>query len=184
MSGTGKAMSALEMEKGAGMMVMDGEDRRSDQARLRLAARSFFQTFEDDEGEDGGSFEGTIPQGLFLMNSQVVNGILTDPNRSIIPKVFADFADEPTRLRHLFLRTLSREPRKDELTEFVRFVNNPPKHIEREEPERGGAKEREGRKPRKSRLQRVFVSKEDRAVAAYADVLWALISSSEFNTNH
>lgn len=186
MSGLGKAMSALEMEKGAGMMVMDGGDRDRTQARLRLAARSFFQTFEDDEGEDAGSFDGTIPQGLFLMNSQVVNGILTDPKTSIVPKVYASFSDEGSRVSQLFLRTLSREPTRDELSDFVKLVKSSPKHIETEPADRGAAGDntRAGRKPKKGRLNRRFVPKEDRAVAAYADVLWVLISTSEFNTNH
>jgi hypothetical protein len=165
--------TALEMEDGRGgmarmMMGTDYEQPGRAQVLMAQAARSFFRTFEDDEGNADASFEGTVPQGLFLMNSPVVNGMLSNPRASVVPRIVANWKDERDRIRQLFLRTLSREPRPDELARFSKFVRDsaaaPAKAA--------GGKARRGR------------ADEDQAAAAYADALWVLVSSSEFGSNH
>jgi hypothetical protein len=169
----GGAPSAIEMEGGRfGQMAM-GDDESKDRAKLAItgAARSFFAAFDDDEGGGSGAFEGTVPQGLFLMNSQVVNGMLTNPQVSVIPEVLKQFDNERARIRHLFVRTLSRAPTDAEMSRFVQFVKTagptsaPPP----------------GKKLRGAQAAR---GREEVQAAAYADVLWALVSSSEFGTNH
>lgn len=170
--------SAVEM--GGGPDMMAGEEESRNRRLLRGAARSFFQTFDDDEGGESRDFGGTIPQGLFLMNSQVVNGMLTNPQVSVVPRVVSAYDNETDRIRHLFLRTLSREPTQNEIRRFVAFVKSTPRNdaseTDAEGPDDGGRK-RGLRRPRR-------LAREDRTHAAYADVLWTLLSSSEFGTNH
>jgi len=170
------APTAIEMDGGRGgmrPMSPEGEAEAPDRVQLAmsLAARSFFRTFDDDEGNGDSSFEGTVPQGLFLLNSQVVNGMLANPRVSVIPKVLERHASEKDRIRHLFLRTLSREPTEAETKRFADHVRAaaPPSSKE-------GA-------PTRGRGKR-FRGGEDPAAAPYADVLWVLVSSSEFGTNH
>ena len=176
-SSIGAAMSSLEMNGGGGMMMSDDAAKNRSRAQLRGAARVFFQTFDDDEGDDTENFEGTIPQGLFLMNSSAVNGLLTNPRLSVIPKIYDRFESEKERIRHLFQRTLAREPSKSELKAFVKFVKKQPTHKDVEV-------EVGSKKNPKMRNRRRRLSKEGRAEAAYADVLWTLISTSEYATNH
>jgi hypothetical protein len=170
----GGAPSAIEMEGGRyGQMAMaDGETK--DKAKLAItgAARSFFATFDDDEHGGSEAFEGTVPQGLFLMNSQVVNGMLTNPQISVIPEVLKNFDNERARIRHLFLRTLSRAPTDAEMSRFVQFVKSAPPTAAPPAPAKKGRGMPPPRRP------------EEVQAAAYADVLWALVSSSEFGTNH
>jgi uncharacterized protein DUF1549/uncharacterized protein DUF1553 len=173
----GSAPSAIEMAGGRfGKMAMAGEDVDRTKVALAAAARSFFQTFDDDESGDATSFEGTIPQGLFLLNSRVVNGLLTNPAFSVVPQVLKDFDDERARIRHLFLRTLSRQPTDTELARFVKFVKSSPS-------EAGGATSSPEGGKRKA-APRFKGGPEASVAAPYADVLWALVSSSEFGTNH
>jgi len=171
----GSAPTAIEMEGGRGAggmrpMTADGQYEAPDRVQLAMsqAARSFFRTFDDDEGNGDSSFEGTVPQGLFLLNSQVVNGMLANPRVSVVPKVMERHAGEKERIRHLFLRTLSREPTEAESKRFVAHVR--------------AAAPKDADTPR-GRGKR-FRSDEDPSAAPYADVLWVLVSSSEFGTNH
>jgi hypothetical protein len=181
----GTAPSAVEMAGGRyGQMAM-GDDGPKDKKTMALsfAARNFFQTFDDDEGGGVTTFEGTIPQGLFMMNSQVVNGLLTNPDVSIVPKIVKDgsLEGERAKVRHLFIRTLSRAPTEKEMVKFVNFV--------RSSPNEGGSPTSNptpagGNGKRPAPAPRRQGPPEQAAMAPYADVLWALVSSSEFATNH
>jgi hypothetical protein len=176
----GGSPSAVEMSGGRfGQMAMSEEETKDrSKVMMTVAARSFFQTFDDDEGGGTTSFEGTIPQGLFLMNSQVVNGMLTNPVLSVIPQVLKKYDDEHARIRHLFIRTLSRAPTDREMSKFAQFVKTagapsaPPP-----------AAPQGGKKPG-ARAMPTPKKPEDVAASPYADVLWALVSSSEFGSNH
>ncbi len=173
----GAAPSAIEMDGGRfGQLGMMGDEQTRDRTRVLLtyAARSFFQTFQDDEGGGVEAFEGTIPQGLFLMNSQVVNGLLTNPQVSVVPELLKDFKDERARIRQLFLRTLSREPNEKEAARFLEFVRTAGPTAPAPDP-KATAQAKRAPPPRRP---------EDQQAAPYADVLWALVSSSEFGTNH
>jgi len=181
----GGAPSAVEMAGGRGQMAMAmGEDEKPDPKKqlLRGAGFQFFRTFDDDEGGGVTSFEGTIPQGLFMLNSQVVNGLLTNPTVSIIPKIVNDksFDGERARIRHLFVRTLSRAPTEKEMVRFVNFVKSSPAEggTPTSPPGGGGKNDKRPAPPRR------MGPPEQAAMAPYADVLWALVSSSEFATNH
>jgi hypothetical protein len=170
----GGAPSAIEMSGGRyGQMAM-GDDETKDRSKtmMTFAARSFFQTFDDDEGGGATAFEGTIPQGLFLMNSQVVNGMLTNPALSVIPEVMKAYDNERARIRHLFVRTLSRAPTDKEMARFTHFVKTAPAASAPKDGKKQGRGMPAPRRP------------EDIAASPYADVLWALVSSSEFGTNH
>ncbi len=177
----GGAPSAVEMSGGRyGQMMSDDAPKDRKSVALAFAARNFFQTFDDDEGGGVMSFEGTIPQGLFMLNSQVVNGLLTNPDISIVPKIVNDKSldGERAKVRHLFVRTLSRAPTEKEMVRFVNFVRSSP-------PEGGtptsNPEAKNGKRPTPPRR---MGPPEQAAMAPYADVLWALVSSSEFATNH
>jgi hypothetical protein len=177
----GAAPSAIEMGGRYGQMAMGDEEKPDPKKTMvRGAGFQFFRTFDDDEGGGVTTFEGTIPQGLFMLNSQVVNGLLTNPVVSVVPKIVADksLEGERAKIRHLFVRTLSRAPTEKEMVRFVNFVKSSP-------PEGGtptsSPDAKGGKRPQPTKR---MGPPEQAAVAPYADVLWALVSSSEFATNH
>ncbi len=170
----GDAPAAIDMTGGGpGMMAAAGGELTRSERLLQLAARSFFQTFDDDEGGGSEAFGGTVPQGLFLLNGDVVNNLLVQPRISVVPGLVDRLPNERERIEDLYLRTLSREPTAAELARLTRFVKtaDAPETAE-PEPARG---------KRKGAARR---TDEQRRHAAYADVLWALLASSEFATNH
>ena len=178
MSGiTGVVPASIDMSGSGGMMMAGGADELSRAERLlQGAARSYFQTFDDDEGGDSEAFTGTVPQGLFLLNGAVVNNLLVQPRVSVVPGIVDRLDKESDRIRDLYLRTLSREPTKDEVRRLVHFV----KTAETTEQAVAVTDAKTGRKT----MQRGRRTGELRTHAAYADVLWALLSTSEFATNH
>lgn len=178
MSGlTGAAPAAIDMQGRGGMMMTPGNDELTRAERLlQAAARSFFQTFDDDEGGEAEAFTGTVPQGLFLLNGTVVNNLLVQPRISVVPGIVDGLDSESERIRDLFLRTLSREPTRAELKRLVHFVKTAETVEE--------TVEVEDRKTGKTRRDRRRRTGELRRHAAYADVLWALLATSEFATNH
>ena len=111
-------------------------------------ARSLTFVFDDDEGAEAEDFEGSIPQGLFLMNSQVMSRI-SQGKRGLMAGLVRRIGKDDARIEHLYLSTYGREPSRKERSVALKFV-------------RGG----------------------DTPEAAYGDLLWALINSAEFMTNH
>jgi hypothetical protein len=98
----------------------------------------------------------SILQALTLMNGKFVgeatNAADLEKTETLAAIVDAPFFDTERRVEALYLTTLSRRPRPDELSRMVRYV--------------------EGGGPRKDPR------------AALADVLWALLNSTEFIVNH
>ncbi len=190
MSGLDGAAAAIDMQgRGGGMMMTgsDGKELSRAKRRLQSAARTFFQTFDDDEGEDAEAFTGTVPQGLFLLNSDVINNLLVQRNVSVVPKLVAEFDKVSERIRHLYLRTLSREPTPAELRHLTHFVKTAETvketvAVPADKPGQAAKRGRKNNKKRKPSTRRR--TGELREHAAYADVLWALLSSSEFASNH
>ena len=188
MSGlAGGTPSSIDMSGGRGGMMMgvDGSETSRTERLMQAVARSYFQTFDDDEGDDAEAFTGTVPQGLFLMNSDVINTLLVDGRRSVVPGILDEYDRVPDRLRHLFLRTLSREPTAAELRRFTHFVKNA-ETVEEDVAAgstgtAGDAREDRRRRNRNRKRRRTAETREH---AAYADVMWALLSSSEFGVNH
>jgi hypothetical protein len=181
------APTALEMEDGrGGMMRMAGDedDGRPDRVKVAVAqaAQSFFKAFDDDEGGSDHAFEGTVPQGLFLMNSRAVNAMLQNPGVSVVPMILRTFPEPSARVRQLFLRTLSREPTAAETARCVKFVAERPAG-ETSAPAPGAKDGKDAKGPKGFRDRRGRAG-ETAEAAGYADLLWVLVSSSEFGSNH
>jgi hypothetical protein len=98
----------------------------------------------------------SILQALTLMNGKFIgdatDGMSLQKTETLAAVVDAPFLDTPGKIEALYLSTLSRRPRAEELSKFVRYV------------ESGGAR----KDPH----------------AAYSDLFWALLNSTEFCVNH
>lgn len=151
----------------------------------RQVSRLFSFVFDVDEEADPIRYEGSLSQALVLMN-----GRLTTEGGGAMPGgAVADLAkesDDTARVNTLYLRTLSRLPRPDELTAALSFLERGasapgPAPTARATPSRSRTKGQPVDPLR--RLPRARGT-ADAAVLAREDLLWALINSSEFAFNH
>jgi hypothetical protein len=88
-----------------------GDDIEKAKAQLR---RQFDFLFDVDEESHLGSYEGTIPQALMLMNGRSVNQTMRVARQGALLKIVALPDDDGRRIEALYRRTLSRRPTPDE----------------------------------------------------------------------
>jgi hypothetical protein len=132
------------------------QDRR---ARRALERRKFqlLQQFVRTFGEDEGEEvvdEGTIPEALMLLNGPLTNDAVRPRPGHPVYQRLFELRDVAQRVRLLYLRVLSRPPTQAELVKVQRYLA----HFHRQGPQA--------------------------TARAYADVVWALLNSSEFNLIH
>jgi hypothetical protein len=168
-------MRATDLEsaaKKAGIQNMDA-------LRMQLV-RQYAFLFDVDETDDMPDYSGTVTQALSLLNGQLVGQGSRAVPGSALDDVLAKPGDDAGKIDALVLRILSRKPTDAERTTWVNYVQiagktpratNPP-------PKRGGA----GVGPL-GRLGNKGPQVDARR-AAYEDVVWALLNSSEFVFNH
>jgi hypothetical protein len=148
--------------------------RRRGQAVQQAIFSKFTFIFDDDEGASQEDFSGSIPEGLFLMNGDLLQRALggnrPTPARTtrrarrggrngrararraagtLLEQLLADTSDDGARVNRLYLRAYGRPPASAERSAAVRFV----KH-------------------------------EGSTLSAYQDLFWAILNSAEFMTNH
>jgi hypothetical protein len=127
--------------------------------------RNQFLTRFADQSDKPTEVQTSILQALALMNGQVINEA-TDLQRSetLTALLDAPFMDTAERISTLFLATVSRQPRPQELSRLLRYVED------------GGAlKDTPASTPEEKR---------QRYNRALADVFWVLLNSGEFFLNH
>ena len=157
------------------------------QVRARVRQRYGF-LFDVDEESDQGDYEGTIAQGLAMLDGSVVAAGASTLPGSALGDLLANGgkSDEP-KIEELYLRTLSRLPSSDEVDRWTRFLlgaNDAPapapaatvalasKSAPAQPDPLRGLEERAGRR------------RADARTHAYEDLLWTLLNSSEFVLNH
>ena len=142
--------------------------------------RQYAFLFDVDETDDVPDFSGTVTQALSLLNGQLVGqGARAIPG-SALDDVLAKPGDDASKIDALVLRVLSRNPTADERTKWVNYVQIAQKtpRATIPPPKRGG--------PGAGPLGRLGnrLPPVDARRAAYEDVMWALLNSSEFVFNH
>jgi hypothetical protein len=83
--------------------------------------RQLRQRFGDEELADRGSFQGTIPQALMIMNSSMPNGEIGRANNRL-DKILKQFAAPEERLERIFLTVLCRLPSPRESASYLAYV--------------------------------------------------------------
>jgi hypothetical protein len=164
------------------------------QVRARVRQRYGF-LFDVDEESDAGDYEGTIAQGLALLNGSVVAAGASVLPGSALADVMAMPGDDAAKIEALYLRVLSRLPTAEELDRAQRMIAEAmavPAPVAAPGPgSTPGSAPARARKGPKARAPDPLRGLEDRAarqgtarVRAYEDLLWALLNSSEFVLNH
>lgn len=150
-----------------------------DQLRLQLV-RQYAFLFDVDETDDVPDYSGTVTQALSLLNGQLLGQGARAVPGSALDDVLAGPGDDAAKIDALVLRVLSRRPAEAERTKWVNYVQiagkTPRPTIP--PPKRGG--------PGAGPLGRLGnkAPPADARRAAYEDVVWALLNSSEFVFNH
>ena len=117
----------------------------------------FVETYQTDENNESIQFAGSIPAALALMNGKLTESGLKPTEGTRLHTILTAPGKQPDKLNHLALATLGRHLTPEELAAFTRIIHG--------------------------RLQRVPpVARTTTRVAAYQDVLWALLNSAEFMT--
>ncbi len=150
-----------------------------DQLRTQLV-RQYAFLFEVDETDDLPDYSGTVTQALSLLNGQLVGQGARSIPGSALDDVLAKPGEDSSKVDALVLRVLSRTPTDAERTRWVNYVQIASKAPRPTimPPKRGG--------PGAGPLGRLGnkMPPIDARRAAYEDVMWALLNSSEFVFNH
>ncbi len=118
--------------------------------RMQQAIFSVFSfIFDDDEGKETQDFEGSIPQGLFLLNGELLQRAVSAQRGMPLGQLLSRERTDGNVIDHLYLSAYGRKPDSEEKKAALDFV-------------RGG----------------------ESTEASFEDLLWALLNSAEFMTNH
>jgi Protein of unknown function (DUF1553)/Protein of unknown function (DUF1549) len=142
--------------------------QRLERAKFAML-RQFLQTFGDDEAQEVVE-EGTIPQALLLLNGPLSNDAVAPRRGHPLYEQLLAQGDMAQRVETLYLRTLGRLPTRTEARKVVAYLNAA-----------AAGDSAAGGQPRRGRRQAQAVGER---AQAYADVVWALLNSSEFSLNH
>lgn len=154
-----------------------------EQLRAQLERQVGF-LFDVDEEDDTPDYEGTVSQALALLNGGLVgNGARAVPG-SALADVLAGPGDDAAKVERLALQVLSRRPTPAEREAWVGYVRDPQRSAA-PPPSGGGPKNpKKGGTGPLARLDRKPSGAADPRRAAYEDLLWAWLNSSEFVFNH
>ncbi len=97
--------------------------------------RQFVVTFANDEGDEGSTFQGTIPQALMMMNGELMKNATEGKPGSFLAdllyKAEKQSGTSPATymVNNLYLAALSRYPNRTEMSQASHFVSNYPDTI-------------------------------------------------------
>jgi hypothetical protein len=166
--------------------------------RFRMKQRYGF-LFDVDEESAETEYEGTIAQGLALLNGNVIaTGASVLPG-SALAEVLAmpgDATQDPARIEALYVRVLSRLPTAEETARVAAFLAEaqkpsdpaPPAAAVATKPTKPAGAAKSARPavpdPLRGLADRAGNAPASARVRAWEDVLWSLLNSSEFVLNH
>jgi hypothetical protein len=103
---------------------MDAVSRATGRQRKQQIFNSFSFVFDDDEMAETEDFQGSIPEGLFLMNSQLVQATVATQGRVTAPTLAEAVAEERESdgVRLLYLAAYGRAPDAGETNRALSVV--------------------------------------------------------------
>ncbi|MHC4877713.1 MAG: DUF1549 and DUF1553 domain-containing protein [Planctomycetota bacterium] len=82
----------------------------------------FVIAFGTDEGDEATTFNGTIPQALMMMNGELVRNAVSAEKGSALREALENRDPDATKIRKLYLATLSRYPSSRETSMATRLI--------------------------------------------------------------
>ncbi len=93
----------------------------SQEQQRRRWMQQFVVAFDNDENDETTTFNGTIPQALMLMNSELTQKAVSAESGSFLHQVLSDSGSDANKVRQLYLAALSRYPTRSEITKAQRL---------------------------------------------------------------
>ena len=89
-----------------------GWDEQEQQRRRWM--QQFVVAFDNDENDEATTFNGTIPQALMMMNSELINKAVSAERGSFLYETFSKPGADNAKMNDLYLAALSRKPTRRE----------------------------------------------------------------------
>ena len=86
--------------------------------------QQFVVAFDNDENDEATTFNGTIPQALMMMNSELIEKAVSVERGSFLFETFSSSSNETQKLQDLYMAALSRKPTRTEISTAQRMVKN------------------------------------------------------------
>lgn len=84
--------------------------------------QQFVVAFDNDENDEATTFNGTIPQALMMMNSELIEKAVSVERGSFLFETFASPGNETQKMQDLYMAALSRKPTRTEISTAQRLV--------------------------------------------------------------
>lgn len=97
-----------------------GWDAQEDQRRRWM--QQFVIAFDNDENDEQTTFNGTIPQALMMMNSELTEKAVNADRGSFLYETFMGPGNEATKLQDLYLAALSRRATRSEVNTASKLI--------------------------------------------------------------
>jgi hypothetical protein len=94
------------------------------EAQRREWMQQFFTAFENDENEEATTFNGTIPQALMMMNSELMEKACSVERGSFLFELMNRPGSDAQKINDLFLAALTRQPTRAEASRFQKALNS------------------------------------------------------------
>ena len=88
----------------------------SQEQQRRRWMQQFIVAFDNDENDEATTFNGTIPQALMLMNSELTDKAVSAEPGSFLHQVLSAPGSDAKKFQQLYLAALSRHPTRGELS--------------------------------------------------------------------
>lgn len=91
--------------------------------------QQFVVAFDTDEADEATSFNGTIPQALMMMNSELVKNAISTDKGTYLANVLASKGNDMAKINQLYESVLGRKPSRNELNKFNEIVRRYPNKL-------------------------------------------------------
>ncbi len=158
-------------------IIEDVLGERAELARARTR-QQFVLMLDVDEDTGTHNFEGGIPHALLLANGVVSRVAARAVEGGTLLEILRASDSDDVKIDKLYLRTLSRHPTAEELTQWKQFLDEAPNVAK-------DSSVPKGKKDPLANLDKRLGSKARNArERAYEDLFWALLNSSEMAFQH
>ncbi len=90
----------------------------------RIWMQQFVVAFENDENDESTTFNGTIPQALMMMNSELMDKACSVERGSFLFESMRSPGNEAQKIQELYLAALSRNPTKTEIGKVQKMLKS------------------------------------------------------------
>ena len=91
--------------------------------------QQFVVAFDTDEADEATTFNGTIPQALMMMNSELVKNAISTDKGTYLSTVLAGRGSDMAKINQLYQSVLGRKPSRTELSKFNQIVRKYPNKL-------------------------------------------------------